>query len=254
MLLDFHCQVCDKDFERIKLQGNHLQRRRICEPCREWFCWCNKCKRAKLFSDFDRASGTKNGVQGMCRACRIDITGLIRIRTCSHCESDCVVSNHNRYNGKTPWLCDTCYLSVKLCQQCGETKHIYEFARAADRRNGRVAHCRSCTAARWSASDHERRTQAKRRKLGLSYDAYLAMRVAQDNRCGICGCFETEVHPGGQIRELAIDHDHSTGRVRALLCGRCNKALGLMLDDPSRLRAAADYLESHAAQREPGEV
>lgn len=41
------------------------------------------------------------------------------------------------------------------------------------------------------------------------------------------------------------DHDHTTGQFRGWLCHRCNVSLGLMADDPERLRAAADYLEHH---------
>lgn len=49
-------------------------------------------------------------------------------------------------------------------------------------------------------------------------------------------------------RRLAVDHDHTTGKVRGLLCGACNTALGKMRDSPEQLRRAADYLEraSHA--------
>jgi hypothetical protein len=60
--------------------------------------------------------------------------------------------------------------------------------------------------------------------------------------CAICGTTE---NPGGRSRAgvFHIDHDHETGRVRGLLCSRCNTALGYMDDDPTKLRDAADYLE-----------
>ena len=49
----------------------------------------------------------------------------------------------------------------------------------------------------------------------------------------------------GDDRNMAVDHDHSTGAVRGPLCQRCNQAIGLLDDDSYRLRAAADYLDFH---------
>lgn len=60
----------------------------------------------------------------------------------------------------------------------------------------------------------------------------------QDGRCAICRHeFRT-----GTRRGVHVDHDHETRRVRGLLCGPCNTALGGLKDDPSRLAAAARYL------------
>jgi hypothetical protein len=62
------------------------------------------------------------------------------------------------------------------------------------------------------------------------------MKDAQGGLCAICQREEAVVG------RLVIDHDHATGRVRRLLCNRCNLALGLLDDDPTRLEAAAAYL------------
>lgn len=64
------------------------------------------------------------------------------------------------------------------------------------------------------------------------------MVTAQGGVCAICEQPEPK-------KRLAVDHDHTTGAVRALLCSKCNVALGLMSDDPARLRVAAHYLETH---------
>ena len=56
--------------------------------------------------------------------------------------------------------------------------------------------------------------------------------------CAICGH-----HPGPDDRTLAVDHSHSAGHVRGMLCGPCNTALGMMRDNPELLRLAAAYLE-----------
>lgn len=85
------------------------------------------------------------------------------------------------------------------------------------------------------AIDYARRHRLA--KLGLTEDTYEAMVAAQDGECGICG----RVCPSG--RRLAVDHDHQTGRVRGLLCLRCNRCLGQFEDNPGLLRRAAEYLE-----------
>lgn len=73
----------------------------------------------------------------------------------------------------------------------------------------------------------------------LTVEEYAAMFAAQGGRCAIC-----RGEPGR--KPLAIDHCHATHGVRALLCTACNLALGLMRDNPERLRAAADYVEGHS--------
>jgi predicted NAD/FAD-dependent oxidoreductase len=62
----------------------------------------------------------------------------------------------------------------------------------------------------------------------------------ENGRCMICNTDQ----PGTESGYWPVDHDHATGRVRALLCSACNAGLGLFGDDPARLRAAADYLET----------
>lgn len=68
-----------------------------------------------------------------------------------------------------------------------------------------------------------------------------ALLELQGGQCAVCGT--TEWGNGGTP---SVDHCHNSGRIRGILCARCNGALGLMDDDTSRLRAAIDYLERHA--------
>lgn len=91
---------------------------------------------------------------------------------------------------------------------------------------------------RWRKKNPDRwkRLQLKsrlKREYGISLDFYDGMYVAQGGKCAICH----------QPNELHVDHDHATGKVRGLLCGPCNRALGQFKDDPTRLRRAAEYLQ-----------
>lgn len=98
-----------------------------------------------------------------------------------------------------------------------------------------------------------RRAKFLQRQFGLPLAEYMRMHAAQAGLCGICNQPETETR-NGKICWLAVDHCHSSGEVRGLLCGACNKGIGQFGDDPARLRAAADYLERHAAKRAAGAV
>lgn len=92
----------------------------------------------------------------------------------------------------------------------------------------------------FQAQGEKRRAAGGRVKqlYGLEPSSYLAMVDAQAGLCAICGR-----EPGK--KGLCVDHDHATGRVRALLCARCNLALGALKDDAALCRAAARYLDHH---------
>lgn len=80
---------------------------------------------------------------------------------------------------------------------------------------------------------------------GLSVSEYKALLAAQSGRCLVCRRTEKTERSTGRKQALAIDHDHVTGQVRGLLCCKCNRAIGLLCDDPQIIRAALRYVESH---------
>lgn len=77
------------------------------------------------------------------------------------------------------------------------------------------------------------------RLYGVSLEQYGEMFVRQQGRCAICRREHGALPDHGL---LVVDHDHSTGKVRGLLCATCNTAIGLLHDDPSAALAAAKYL------------
>ena len=87
------------------------------------------------------------------------------------------------------------------------------------------------------AAKRAERSAYLQRKYRVSIEEYEAMLARQGGGCGICG-----QPPSGRI-SLHVDHDHQTGRVRALLCFKHNNALGDFDDDPYLLRAALRYVE-----------
>jgi hypothetical protein len=108
----------------------------------------------------------------------------------------------------------------------------------------------------WLKGHHRRKhghdpTQSKRneytdRTYGVTREQYDKMLAEQGGACAICRSTSTRRRPkAGTVDSFCIDHDHKTGRVRALLCFRCNAGLGLLDDNTDRLRAALAYLERY---------
>ena len=143
-------------------------------------------------------------------------------------------------------------MSTKLCPDCRTTKPITEFWIRRDRGTP-ASRCKPCSseaqkAWRRSKPTYERdRYQANRvetrerhlvRKYGVTLATYDDMLAAQGGLCAICGTTEDTQHN----RVFHVDHCHTTGRVRGLLCRGCNHVLGHLKDDPSKLERAIAYL------------
>jgi len=100
----------------------------------------------------------------------------------------------------------------------------------------------------WAREDRKRnprkyKDKMLRKSYGISIEEFEAMQKAQDNKCAICNKTEKAKNPKtGEVRELAVDHCHNTGRVRSLLCTNCNRGLGGFMDDVELLRKAVEYL------------
>lgn len=87
---------------------------------------------------------------------------------------------------------------------------------------------------------------ALKKRFGMSLEDYKNLLSSQGGVCAICAQPETAQDPkAGAARAMAVDHCHTSGRVRALLCSSCNTGLGLFGDDPVRIMAAASYLLYH---------
>lgn len=97
----------------------------------------------------------------------------------------------------------------------------------------------------WYRANTDKARCGKLRQLfGITLADYEAMMVAQACVCAICGKPETRIdNRTKQPSRLAVDHCHSTGKVRGLLCSACNKGIGHLKDDPALLRKSAEYLE-----------
>lgn len=84
--------------------------------------------------------------------------------------------------------------------------------------------------------------QSIQRRFGLSLGDYENMLDEQEGVCAICGAAEAGRNKDGSPRRLHIDHDHSSGQVRSLLCSGCNGGLAGFEEDKLRMGKAINYL------------
>jgi hypothetical protein len=169
---------------------------------------------------------------------------------------------------------------MKQCKKCGASKPLDDFYRAAGTRDGHRGDCKACSSEdkrrrylantqaaidrvrRWQQANPERVNATQRarrakpeaklreraghlmRKYGMTIEQYDAMLEAQGGGCFICG------RPPREDISLHVDHDHSTGKVRGILCFCCNNALADFQEDPELLKKAATYVSWHANQEE----
>lgn len=109
--------------------------------------------------------------------------------------------------------------------------------------NNRCVECDniSCRAVHKSYNQrYERTRKHKLRTLyGITPADFDAMMVNQQNKCAVCST-EFVVRKDAQV-----DHDHTTGQVRSLLCVRCNMGIGYFREDPALLLEAVQYLANH---------
>jgi coenzyme F420-reducing hydrogenase beta subunit len=137
---------------------------------------------------------------------------------------------------------------MKQCSRCKLTQPDDQFW-IERRRNKLGSRCKSCSrevAREWRAKNpdaEKKRYKLNRqsvrerhlvKKYGVSLAEYERMFTEQGGKCAIC--------KKQQTRSFDVDHCHSTGQVRGLLCTSCNRMVGHAGDDPERLIAAAAYL------------
>lgn len=146
---------------------------------------------------------------------------------------------------------------LKTCHVCKELKPLDAFSKMKSSKDGHQRRCKDCFNA-WHrnlpAKSKQRRKNyyeankerlldiAKWRRLlqtyGITKEQYTELLLGQDYKCAICPRSHFDERNG-----LVVDHDHTTGTIRALLCDRCNVGLGSFGDDIQRLLNAANYLK-----------
>lgn len=135
----------------------------------------------------------------------------------------------------------------KTCTKCSEPKSLNDFAPHPRRRDGRSNICILCVKLAKKERDrvadingakyHKYKRGIKnaflKRKYGITIDQLEAKIKSQDGKCAICN----------NKRVLVVDHDHSTGQVRDLLCSKCNTGIGSFSENVIDLSSAIRYIQ-----------
>lgn len=115
---------------------------------------------------------------------------------------------------------------MKVCPQCEMSKEESAFCRNKNRPDGLQIYCRLCMAT-------YQREWNLRTQFGLSVTDYEEMLASQGGVCAICG------NPPKR-NNLSVDHDHVTGKIRGILCPRCNLHVEWAIDHATEI---AQYME-----------
>jgi hypothetical protein len=158
--------------------------------------------------------------------------------------------------------------AVKACSDCEQVKPLADFPPDRRRKDSKATKCRPC--ARKVAEAYYQKypeAEARRRLLnaqhgsdwyqrnrtaqilrmkwtriatryGMTRQEYLDLLSSQGGACALCGSKD----PGRGDGHFAVDHNHATGRIRGLLCQRCNCGIGFFADDVELMRRAAAYV------------
>lgn len=124
-------------------------------------------------------------------------------------------------------------------------KPVAEFPRNRARNDGLSVYCFPCTRlyanTYYSTKAYDRLVS---KSYGLRRGEYVEKLAEQGGVCAICDERETAKFRS-VVKRLAVDHDHTTGKARGLLCHACNSIIGYAQDDKKRLQRAIEYLERY---------
>lgn len=190
---------------------------------------CTVCKIVKPLEDFGKkASSKKDGRTSFCRVCK------------AHKDKEYCAIQQNKekrnLNRKQYYEAN----KDKLDKYREDWRRINKEKKKEYDKIYRLANKERIKEAKKAQHDPLRiRERQLKRKYNISLDDYKKMLLEQDNKCWTCSKkAEDETGKG-----LVVDHNHSTGQVRGLLCSKCNTAIGLLQENPVILQKVSKYLQ-----------
>lgn len=136
-------------------------------------------------------------------------------------------------------------IKTKVCSKCKEDKPLSEYHKRANRPCGVKSQCKECYKnypAKLKRRDNYMREYDLFKSYKISLEEYEKMLKQQNNCCKICNINIGTLH-NKRKKNFCVDHCHSTGKIRGLLCDSCNKGIGFFNDNTSLLEKAILYLK-----------
>ena len=146
---------------------------------------------------------------------------VLKNRDCKDC--GCEITEH--YKGK-PWRCKPCSRAYEKAWRAANPDKCKLYDKRKRERNPSIYY-----------------NSRLRRTYGITVDEYNELLASQGNVCAICETTEPG-NSNGVHTKFSVDHDHTTGEVRGLLCNNCNRGIGLLQDSASLLLQAHLYLSN----------
>lgn len=177
---------------------------------------CKICKNRKPIGDFYKSPNYKTGYRTSCKDCTLKYDR----------------ERQNKHIGQK-------LTGTKICCGCKIEQPVSEFTKRLRNKDGLRSRCKTCE----HKSEHNYRIRNPtgryisrlRQDYGLDKDTYLDMLLQQEYKCKICG----------NKNKLCIDHCHKTGKIRGILCVRCNTGIGMFIENIIFLEKAIEYLKYH---------
>lgn len=134
-------------------------------------------------------------------------------------------------------------MSTKTCSRCYRNLSLQFFRVDKRYTGGHTCWCKDC----YKENNKVHYINTKRwkdieKKYGISKEQYKKM---EERQGGLCACCKQNPKDRGKNGVLVVDHCHTTGAVRGLLCAKCNAGIGFFDDNPALLVLASTYLKTH---------
>lgn len=163
-------------------------------------------------------------------------------KTCSKCKLEKPLSEFYKKEGGKFGVMHACKECIKKYRRTFYSNHR-EHVNQVNKKHYKTEKAKQSRDKRRATKKYKqaRRKYWLKAKYNISPDVYKQLLEKQNGKCAICNQKET-VSNQFCIMQLAVDHDHKTGKIRGLLCKNCNQAIGLLNERIDYLENAKQYL------------